>query len=363
MRKACKLPSEWLRLLCKKWADKNEDLVDSTDTKFMDYKPYLNGMLSSQLLCRLSIPSLSLPSAMKEMGLGDTTCSTQLDFWRILGVEDEFDKAYIIAQIERFCSLYNIRNFVLDEDPLFGGEYAGTDPGPLGDPSPYLDHPTASDATALPDLARLGSSKKTSGGDGGKAQRIAKETEKAMEMERRSSMKREQRRAVQERKEQKAREREAHAVRKAQERTAREATRQERKRKREELRREREIQVKEQKEAALRRAADLVASNRVPIEITRGAAAAAKVVAASTMTPPSAGQGIQIKQEDEQPQQRTYQRDTRVCILLWPSTVRVVVFSYIPRGFVFCAIQTTRKRKRDPPLSSRPRLIYTRYEE
>jgi len=37
-------------------------------------------------------------------------------------------------------------------------------------------------------------------------------------------------------------------------------------------RQEREQFAQEQKEAALRRAADLVRSNRIPIEITRGAA-------------------------------------------------------------------------------------------
>jgi len=31
------------------------------------------------------------------------------DFWKILGVKDEFDRAHIVANVERFCSLYNIR--------------------------------------------------------------------------------------------------------------------------------------------------------------------------------------------------------------------------------------------------------------
>lgn len=107
-----------------------------------------------------------------------------------------------------------------------------------------------------------------------KAQRMAKDAEKALDLERRHNMKKELKRVAQERKEQKARERELHAVRKAQERAAREASREEKRRKKVEIREQREKFAKEQKEAALRRAAELVTSNRVPIEITRGAAAA-----------------------------------------------------------------------------------------
>ena len=273
MRKAYKLPSEWLRLLCKQWAEENELLVDSTDAKFMDYKPFLKGMLTSQLLCRLSIPST------KDSGLDP--CQQQIDFWRILGIEDEFDKAYIIAQIERFCSHYNIRGLPLDEDPLFSGEYAGADASPLAVPPgsgigpipSYMDHGTTVAATpgGLGDMSKL---TKKHAADVTRVHRLAKDAEKAMEMERRYNVKREHRRVVQERKEQKARERESHAIRKEQERTAKEVNREERKRKRVEIREQREKHVKEQKEAALRRAAELVSSNRVPIEITRGAAAA-----------------------------------------------------------------------------------------
>ena len=77
----------------------NEVLVETTDAKFIDYKPYLKGMLTSQLLCRLSIPTV------KEHADGATTKS--LDFWEILGINDEFDRAYIIAQVSRHwpCSL------------------------------------------------------------------------------------------------------------------------------------------------------------------------------------------------------------------------------------------------------------------
>lgn len=94
MRKATKPPSEWLRLLCKDWASENEVLVETADAKFLDFKPYLKGLLSSQLLCRLSIPSSR-----------DTTldAAQTIDFWEILGVTDVFDRAYIVAQVR---SLY-----------------------------------------------------------------------------------------------------------------------------------------------------------------------------------------------------------------------------------------------------------------
>jgi len=73
----------------------------------------------------------------------------------------------------------------------------------------------------------------------------------------------------------KMREREIQNAKKVAERTARETERMEKRQKKLEIRMEREKAMKEQKEAALRRAADLVVSNRVPIEITRGAAAIA----------------------------------------------------------------------------------------
>jgi hypothetical protein len=107
-----------------------------------------------------------------------------------------------------------------------------------------------------------------------KAHRMAKDAEKALENERRQNMKREQRRLSHERKELKSREREAVAIRKSAERIARESTREDRRRRKLEMRMHREQFAQEQKDLALKRAAELVASNRVPIEITRGAAAA-----------------------------------------------------------------------------------------
>ena len=104
-----------------------------------------------------------------------------------------------------------------------------------------------------------------------KAQRSAKDAEKTLETKRLQSMKKEQRRATQEQKEMRAIEREAS---KAAERSAREATREERRHKKMLLRRQREQFSQEQKNLALLRCAELVQSNRVPIEITRGAMAA-----------------------------------------------------------------------------------------
>jgi len=84
MRKAQKPPSEWLRLLCREWAAENPEVVEASDAKFHEYKSYLKGVLSPQLLCRLSIP----PN--KDDGMEPQT--PVVDFWGILGIEDEFDK-------------------------------------------------------------------------------------------------------------------------------------------------------------------------------------------------------------------------------------------------------------------------------
>lgn len=251
--------------------------MENADAKFMEYKPFLKGMLTSQLLCRLSLQ-------WKEAALDGS--QPTIDFWRILGIEDEFDKSYIIAQVERFCILYNVRGNPLDDDGIFGANDYGvsTDNGLTVSPGgslvplpPFMD-PTAAAAAAAAAAAvsadmKYGS-KKSSVGDMGDAHRLVKDTEKAMEVERRQNHKREQRRMAQERKDLKMRERELVAVGKAEERAVREASREERRRKKVEIREQREHYAKEQKEAALKRAEELVKSNRVPIEITRGAAAA-----------------------------------------------------------------------------------------
>ena len=312
MRKTDKPPSEWLKLLCREWASTNEQLIASIDAKYLNYKPYLKGQLSSQLLCRLSIPE------SKDNG-EPGSAQPPFDFWAYLGVQDNFDKAYIIAQIERFCSLYNIRGLPdNDADPqmpvapqvvaapvptsateaMFHDTLAGqVDNGTAAAAAaagitvsptagvvtmphymPSLDPSAAAAAAAVaavgvPDGGQ-GKLTKKQAAEVSKAHKMAKDAEKALENERRATLKREQRRQSQERREQRAREREAIAMRKSAERAAREATREERRQKKLAIRMEREKFALEQKNAALKRAAELVASNRVPIEITRGAAAA-----------------------------------------------------------------------------------------
>jgi hypothetical protein len=135
-----------------------------------------------------------------------------------------------------------------------------------------------------------------------KAHKMAKDAERALEAERKQTQKREQRRLSMERKEQRAREREAISIRKASERAARESTREDRRRKKLDIRVQREKFAQEQKDAALKRAAELVASNRVPIEITRGAAAAKAAANAAV----AAASGIPMPPpEDEGPRKKS----------------------------------------------------------
>lgn len=293
MRRAIKTPSEWLQLLCQRWAVENALIMSKVDGKFLQYKSFMKGKLSSQLLCRLSI----LASEFDPNSVGDSSSQNKpLDFWAILGVDDEFDRNYIVAQVEKFCSLYNIRgnNAFIDEetlalaDPSVGGisphidEHTGITVG-LSFPT-VLNHPaisgmdpTAAAAAAVAATAVFSGSDKNvkkQQAEVNRARRKAKNAEKALETERRLSLKREQQRIQIERRTLKMRERDASNVRKATEKAAREATREEKRRRKLELRVRREKIVQQQKEAALRRAAELVQSNRVPIEITRGAAAA-----------------------------------------------------------------------------------------
>eukprot|EP00521_Asterionellopsis_glacialis_P008123 CAMPEP_0195288110 /NCGR_PEP_ID=MMETSP0707-20130614/4906_1 /TAXON_ID=33640 /ORGANISM="Asterionellopsis glacialis, Strain CCMP134" /LENGTH=541 /DNA_ID=CAMNT_0040347935 /DNA_START=712 /DNA_END=2337 /DNA_ORIENTATION=- len=302
MRKATKPPSEWLRLLCGDWAAENYDLVQAADGKFVQYKGYLKGMLASQLLVRLSLP----PQSSTDEDTGAPPSQPPVDFWGILGIQDEFDKAYIAAQVDKFSQLYSIRGPIVEDQTetatnLFpeavdaataaAAAAAGITVSPSGgivNLSPYLSAGMDANAAAAGETAQLaaaaaaaaaadvssGKLSKKQAAEVSKAHKMAKDAEKALEAERRSTMKREQRRLSQERREIKAREREAAAVRKATERATREATREERRQKKAEIRKQREHFAQEQKNAALKRAAELVASNRVPIEITRGAAAA-----------------------------------------------------------------------------------------
>lgn len=253
MRRSQKSPSQWLRLLCSDWSKANGDVVEGSDSRFIEYKPYTQGLLSPQLLCRLSIPTK------------DTGTSSGLDFWGILGVSDEFDKSYIVAQIERFNTLYNIRNPQLDDNdsPFLGSDFANADPTVIaaaaanlgGSPGfvlpAFLNEGVAAATHAQSSLSRVA-------GPGS--------IDDILHLD-----KKEQRRISRERKEEKAKERQAAIIRKATERAQREAEREAKKRKREEIKIEREKFAKEQKDAAIKRAEDLVNSNRVPIEITRGA--------------------------------------------------------------------------------------------
>ena len=106
MRKATKRPSEWLRLLCRDWASENDALVDNCDDRFMEYKPYLKGMLTSQLLCRLSIPVPSRdPMADHHNHHSNNSGggSHHGDFWRTLGIVDEFDKVRQAIKLLALC--------------------------------------------------------------------------------------------------------------------------------------------------------------------------------------------------------------------------------------------------------------------
>lgn len=311
MRRASKPPSEWLKLLCKDWAAENEDLVENTDSRFIEYKPYTQGMLSPQLLCRLSIPA-----SKDSNGEIAHSMSSNIDFWGILGIEDEFDKSFIVAQIEKFSALYNIRNPHLDDvDGLIGTDFSNADPATLAAAAAGLNASPGTHGFALPaymndsaaaaiaasaaahsDISKLN---KKQVSEVSKAHRMAKDAEKALDNERKLNAKKEQRRVSQERKEQKVRERETQAVKKAAERAAREASREERRRKKLEIREQREKFAQEQKEAALRRAAELVQSNRVPIEITRGAAAAKAASAAIFSSTPQQHQ-LQHQQQEEE---------------------------------------------------------------
>ena len=140
MRKANKRPSEWLRLLCKEWAAENAALVEAADQKFIEYKPYLKGYLTSQLLCRLSLAIIK-----------DNEASSYPDLWGILGVQDDFDKAYIVAQVERFCSLYNIRGPVegFDATTTIATAPAAIAPPPPPPTAPAVQWDALNDPTAM----------------------------------------------------------------------------------------------------------------------------------------------------------------------------------------------------------------------
>ena len=255
MRKASKTPSEWLKLLCRDWALQNADLVDACDTKFLEYKPYLKGYLTSQLLCRLSIPPKS-SSSTSESTESSSYKDLPIDFWGILGIADDFDKNFIISQIERFCTLYLIRggsassgmgnysssvDAALNTMDLSATEQAAQLAAAVAAGIPNIMDPQAAAAAANIKLsASAAASKKKSKSSNNSATKLTKE----------------QRRVSQERKTQKQKERDAQNNKKLQERLTREASRDERRRKKIEQRQQREQFALDQKQAALKRAGE-----------------------------------------------------------------------------------------------------------
>lgn len=369
MKKANKRPSEWLKLLCKDWAASGEnlELIETVDAKFESYKPYLKGKLSSQLLCRLCIPAD--PAASKDATNNNSSSATtngssnssKTDFLKeVLNVQDEFDKAYVIAQVERFCALYDIRGtqqqaeststtaaagsgnssgstnnrFALANNEataaaaaaLYGDLVVNAALGSVSDvhqqaiaaaaaatataagqqpaitiPPHFLTADATAAAVAAAQQAQAQAAQQSQEADAGtseshkrgessnttnssqqvflnsrsaqallnKAQQQAKSAERALEQERKQNAKREQRRLTQDKKLAKQRDREFLQKQKQAEKLAREKAREEKRTRKLMQRQQRELFAQEQKEAALRRAAELVASNRVPIEITR----------------------------------------------------------------------------------------------
>eukprot|EP00574_Skeletonema_japonicum_P005593 CAMPEP_0201728000 /NCGR_PEP_ID=MMETSP0593-20130828/14449_1 /ASSEMBLY_ACC=CAM_ASM_000672 /TAXON_ID=267983 /ORGANISM="Skeletonema japonicum, Strain CCMP2506" /LENGTH=448 /DNA_ID=CAMNT_0048219979 /DNA_START=87 /DNA_END=1433 /DNA_ORIENTATION=- len=210
MRMAVKPPSEWLYLLCPCWAAHNAEIAAATDARLMSYKPYLGGQLSSQLLCRLSIfgkETFDFPWPWME---GNSPPS--IDFWSILGVEDDFDRAHIVASIERFCSVYNICGGNPNVSSISASFSQGSDGAMHG--AMTIQHRRS------------------------KSKCAAKEREK-----------------------------EAFALRKAAEKAARAASREEKRQQKIEIKRQRAEMAKMQREVAFKNLAELVQSARVPAEI------------------------------------------------------------------------------------------------
>ena len=209
MRITIKKPSEWLQLLCSKWSEENASIVAQVDKTFFNYKSYLNGQLSSQLLCRLSISNNETEMLTSSDG---TTQSKNLDFWAILGIEDEFDRNYIVAQVEKFCSLYDVRgnNFLPASSSTNGDQPSGL-VSPLNNRN-FSNYDTSTVSAAI--LATDNIVLKKQQAEMLRAKRKAKSAEKALEVERRMSQKKHHQRLISERREQKYRKREGNNLRK-----------------------------------------------------------------------------------------------------------------------------------------------------
>ena len=121
MKRSLRRPSEWLKLLCKDWVQhgsasvaddsqnegtrqgsNNRQLAEAADAKLVEYKPYLkDGKISPHLLCIL---------CQKQQESSPPSMHSHFDFFNVLNITDNFDKAYVLSQVERFESMYNILN-------------------------------------------------------------------------------------------------------------------------------------------------------------------------------------------------------------------------------------------------------------
>mmetsp|Transcript_1958 Transcript_1958/g.2976 ORF Transcript_1958/g.2976 Transcript_1958/m.2976 type:complete len:500 (-) Transcript_1958:19-1518(-) len=238
MKKACKSPSEWLRLLCRDWAVENIEIAEATDLKFLAYKSYLKGKLTSQLLCRISIPELG-----KDYGEDGS-----IDFWKTLGIHDEFDIRFIISQVEKFCSMYSIRSIdetpLLDESALEEATKAAAAAAAGLTVSPLHNYLATSLDITRPSPVRRGEPRRLPLSTAREISVLSKESDHGKI---------------------------------AEDQLAKEFTREDKRQLKLLERQKREDFEQQRKDAALQRAADLVRSNRVPIEITRGAKVARAV--------------------------------------------------------------------------------------
>jgi len=291
MRKSVRSISGWLHLIARDWclSPSNCVILSGVDTAFEEYKPFLRGRLSFQLFCKSGLDS---------------------DLWARLGVQDEFDRMYVVAQVEKFAEVYQHANpFAAAAAAAAAATAAGMSPPfpvlPFG-ALPTFDSQLASvsfdanasqpadpNATAAAAAAALAAGSPLGSGvatpllypfplayTGGLSPASASASLRkpapphrpnvAGAVRRLSPPAEDRALATEERRRQRARERDATALRKQQERIVREVERDAKRRRRAEEREQREREQQRDKDAALQRAADVVVSNRIPIEITRG---------------------------------------------------------------------------------------------
>jgi len=235
-----KTPSAWLTHLCPDWAKENQQIVGSIDERFLSFKPYLRGKITSQLLCRLSCTSFK-----------KTADGGAFDFWLKMGVDDDFDRAYITSSIERFCATYQVlyESRAAAKEELFISNIKGA-----LTPNQFVQDQALIDAANLVANLPKASMESMQPLPVGKA--VAR-PQKRQKCAPKSKVR--------------MKEPEAGAARKAQEKAAKLAFREERRQKKIEMRKQREDFANQQKMAAFKRAADLVNSNSYPLEICSGA--------------------------------------------------------------------------------------------